>query len=75
MEEIAEGTPERAEFEAGFRSAMSDSLGVEEEAIRKRISSQLSNDERRAKADIIIDNSGDEVSLRAQLDEKWDRIK
>ena len=49
--------------------------GVEEEAIRKRISSQLSNDERRAKADIIIDNSGDEVSLRAQLDEKWDRIK
>ena len=48
--------------------------GVEEEAIRKRIAAQLSNDERRAKADIVIDNSGDEAALLAQLDAQWKRI-
>ena len=47
--------------------------GVEEEAIRKRIAAQLSNDERRAKADIVIDNSGDEAALLAQLDAQWKR--
>ena len=39
--------------------------GVEEEAVRKRIAAQLSNDERRAKADIVINNSGDEAALLA----------
>ena len=47
--------------------------GVEEEAVRKRIAAQLSNDERRAKADIVIDNSGDEAALLAQLDAQWER--
>ena len=48
--------------------------GDEEEAVRKRIAAQLSNDERRAKADIVIDNSGDEAALLAQLDAQWKRI-
>lgn len=48
--------------------------GVEEDAVRKRIASQLSNDERRAKADLVIDNSGDEAALMAQLDAAWDRV-
>ena len=48
--------------------------GVEEEAIRKRIASQLTNEERRAKADIIIDNSSDEAALLTQLKTQWDRI-
>ena len=48
--------------------------GVEEEAVRKRIAAQLSNDERRAKADIVIDNSRDEAALLAQLDAQWKRI-
>ena len=48
--------------------------GVEEDAVRKRIAAQLSNEERRAKADVVIDNSGDEASLLAQLDEQWSRI-
>ena len=47
--------------------------GVEEAAVRKRIAAQLSNDERRAKADIVIDNSGDEAALLAQLDAQWKR--
>ena len=48
--------------------------GVEEEAIRKRIASQLTNEERCAKADIVIDNSSDEVALLTQLKTQWDRI-
>jgi len=48
--------------------------GVEEEAIRKRIASQLTNEERRAKADIVIDNSSDETALLMQLKTQWDRI-
>ena len=48
--------------------------GVEEEAIRKRIASQLTNEERRAKADIVIDNSSDETALLTQLKTQWDRI-
>ena len=48
--------------------------GVEEEAVRKRIAAQLSNDARREKADLVIDNSGDEAALRAQLDSAWARI-
>ena len=48
--------------------------GVEEEAIRKRIASQLTNEERRAKADSVIDNSSDEAALLTQLKTQWDRI-
>ena len=48
--------------------------GVEEEAIRKRIASQLTNEERCAKADIVIDNSSDEAALLTQLKTQWDRI-
>jgi phosphopantetheine adenylyltransferase/dephospho-CoA kinase len=48
--------------------------GVGEEAVRKRIAAQLSNDARREKADLVIDNSGDEAALRAQLDAAWTRV-
>lgn len=48
--------------------------GVDEVAVRKRIAAQLSNDARREKADLVIDNSGDEAALRAQLDTAWARI-
>jgi dephospho-CoA kinase len=48
--------------------------GADEAAIRKRIDSQLSNDERRRRADIIIDNNGDEAALLRLLDAEWDRV-
>ena len=48
--------------------------GVDADAVRKRIASQLSNDARREKADLVIDNSGDEAALRARLDAAWGRI-
>ncbi len=48
--------------------------GANEEAIRKRIASQLSNEERCAQADVIIENSADEAAFKACFDSEWDRI-
>lgn len=48
--------------------------GVDAEAVRKRIAAQLSNDARRAKADIVLDNSGDEAALLRRLDAEWTRV-
>ena len=45
--------------------------GVEAEAVQKRLDAQLSNAERQAKADVTIDNSGDEAALNAILDTLW----
>ncbi|MEM7282892.1 MAG: dephospho-CoA kinase [Pseudomonadota bacterium] len=41
------------------------------EAVEKRIASQLSNDERTGKANLVITNNGDEQTLIRQLDEAW----
>ena len=48
--------------------------GVEAEAVQKRLDAQLSNAERQAKADVTIDNSGDEAALTAILDTLWQDI-
>lgn len=59
--------------EIALRRAMArDSLN--QEAVRKRIAAQLSNDERAAKADVVIDNSADLHKLCAQLDAEWRRL-
>lgn len=49
--------------------------GADEGAIQKRIDAQLSNDERRARAQVVIDNSADEAALTAQLDTEWARVR
>jgi dephospho-CoA kinase len=49
--------------------------GLDETAVRKRIASQLSNDERSARADVVIDNSGDETALTTRLDAELTRIR
>jgi phosphopantetheine adenylyltransferase/dephospho-CoA kinase len=49
--------------------------GLDEAAVRKRIASQLSNDERSAHADVVIDNSGNEAALVARLDVELARIR
>lgn len=49
--------------------------GLDEAAVRKRIASQLSNDERSARADVVIDNSGDETALTTRLDAELARIR
>ncbi len=48
--------------------------GLDAEAVQRRIDSQLSNDERVSKADVVIDNSSDLQSMIAHLDEDWKRI-
>lgn len=45
--------------------------GVERAAIEARIDSQLSNEVRKAKADVVIDNSADEAAMREALDAAW----
>ena len=47
---------------------------VTAEAVQARIDAQLSNEERRAAAVVVIDNAGDEAHLRAQLKQRWDEI-
>ena len=49
--------------------------GLDEAAVRKRIASQLSNDERSARADVVIDNSGNEAALIARLAAELARIR
>lgn len=45
--------------------------GMSEEDARARISKQLSREERVAKADRVIDNSGDLAALDAEVEELW----
>lgn len=49
--------------------------GLSEEDARARMSRQVSRDDRLAKADVVIDNSGDLAHLRSQVDALWTRIQ
>jgi dephospho-CoA kinase len=42
--------------------------------VERRIAAQMSNDERRARADVVIDNSADPETLLARLDREWLRV-
>ena len=48
-----------------------DQRGFKEEDARARIAAQISREERRALADIVIDNSGDRAALEAQVERAW----
>lgn len=45
--------------------------GMSEEEARKRVSSQMSREERLGRADIVIDNSSDVEAMRRAIDELW----
>ncbi len=45
--------------------------GLAPDQVEARIDSQLSNDERKAQAQVVIDNSGDEQALVARVDALW----
>ena len=49
--------------------------GFSEEDARSRMARQVSRDDRLAKADVVIDNSGTLEDLRAQVDRLWERIE
>jgi dephospho-CoA kinase len=48
--------------------------GVDRAAIQARIDAQLSNDERAARADVLLSNSADEAALVSLLDVQWQRL-
>jgi len=49
--------------------------GFAEEDARARIAAQIGREERRAIADVVIDNSGDRSHLEAEVDRAWDWIE
>jgi dephospho-CoA kinase len=48
--------------------------GFTEDDARARMARQVSRDERVARADVVLDNSGSLEDLRAQVDQLWQRI-
>jgi len=48
---------------------------IPQSTIEKRLDSQLSNAERIARADVVIDNNGMPETMLAQLCKQWERIK
>ncbi|MDZ7684745.1 MAG: dephospho-CoA kinase [Gammaproteobacteria bacterium] len=48
--------------------------GVERAAIESRIDSQLSNEERASRADVVIENDADEATLIARLEKVWAQL-
>ena len=48
--------------------------GLDESAVQARIDAQLSNGQRAAHADVVVDNSGTEAAMRARLDQEWARV-
>jgi dephospho-CoA kinase len=49
--------------------------GLDPEAARARINSQLSNAERTARADIVIENNGTLEELDARIQEAWNQLQ
>ena len=49
--------------------------GLPEEQIRSRIRSQLSNEERKKQASVVISNDGGLHELRAKVVELWEGLK
>jgi phosphopantetheine adenylyltransferase/dephospho-CoA kinase len=48
--------------------------GTDQAAVQARIDSQLSNDERASRADVVLDNSGSEAELLELLEVQWQRV-
>ena len=49
--------------------------GATRESVEQRLNAQLSNAERVARADVVVDNSGDAMHLQSQLEQHWARLK
>jgi dephospho-CoA kinase len=47
------------------------SRGLDEDDARARVAAQISREERRALADVVIDNAGDHEQLRREIDRAW----
>lgn len=49
--------------------------GLDAEAARARIGSQLSNDERTARANVVIENNGGLEALEARIQQAWEQLQ
>lgn len=49
--------------------------GLSEEAARARIASQLTNEERCAKADVVIENNADLQALEQRIEQEWGQLQ
>lgn len=65
---VVHASPDRQMDRAGHR-------GLDEEEARARIAAQLDPEERRARADVVLDNDGDLRELQQQVDELWERLE
>lgn len=48
--------------------------GLDRSAVQARMDAQLSNAERTALADVVVDNSGAEAAMRERLNNEWKRV-
>lgn len=48
--------------------------GLDRSAVQARMDAQLSNAERTALADVVVDNSGTEAAMRERLNDEWRRV-
>ena len=48
--------------------------GLDRAAVESRLNSQISNDERKSRSNVVIVNNKTEADLIAQLDEQWRRL-
>jgi dephospho-CoA kinase len=63
------------EADVGTRVARLVDRGLPEEDARARIAAQATDEQRRAVADVVLDNSGSTADLAAQVDRFWaDRV-
>ena len=49
--------------------------GLPEDDVRRRMANQVSREERLAKADFVVDNSGPQSALPAEVDRAWEWIQ
>jgi dephospho-CoA kinase len=49
--------------------------GLPEDDVRRRMGNQVSREKRLAKADFVVDNSGPESALPAEVDRAWEWIQ
>lgn len=49
--------------------------GLTESDARARVAAQMSREDRRRLADLVIDNSGDAAALRSEVERAWDWIR
>ncbi|ACZ30550.1 dephospho-CoA kinase [Xylanimonas cellulosilytica DSM 15894] len=60
---------------AGLRvRRLVETRGLDEKEARSRVEAQASDDERTAAADVILDGTGSDDDLRAQVDALWSRV-